>query len=214
MNFFSQDGWLFTVITKTGEIILATLLFLVCCLPLVTIVSSASSFYYVMMKCVRRERGYITREFFSSMKRTLFKGAAITIAIALFAYGLWYNRNLLIYAHIAEGELHPLLILIDIAAVFLCFITVWIAPVLSRFDNRLIELIRLASYISVRYFYLTIALIFIIALGVFATIRVLPVLFTIIVPGIVCFASTFIAEKALLSVMPGQDDNIDQWYRS
>ena len=59
----------------TGELIIATMLFLLFCIPIVTAGASVTSLYYTVIKSVRRDRGYVTSEFMRSLRRTLGKGS-------------------------------------------------------------------------------------------------------------------------------------------
>lgn len=164
------------------------------------------------------------KEFFGSMKRTFVRGAVTSIIIGLWIFGLVYNRAAAIADAVSRGEvlseLSPVLLLTDVLLFLTMFVAVWIPSVFSRFDMKLPQLLRFTGYISIRYFYLTVALLLLTAAGAFAVIKLLPVLFTFIVPGAVCFVSTFIAEIALKKEQArifgedlGDDDNTDRWYK-
>ena len=60
---FSTDGIIYRFLNKTGNIILATILWLAGCIPVVTIGASTAAFYYVMVKSVRKDVGYVHSEF-------------------------------------------------------------------------------------------------------------------------------------------------------
>ena len=83
---FSTDGVIYRFLTVTGNIIIATVLWLIGCIPVVTIGTSTAALYYTIVKSVRKEVGYVHAEFWRGYKLNLKKGAAATAA--LLALGL------------------------------------------------------------------------------------------------------------------------------
>ena len=53
----SIDGKIVSLLNKAGEIILLNMVFLLCCLPVITIGPALASLYYATIKSIRRERG-------------------------------------------------------------------------------------------------------------------------------------------------------------
>lgn len=78
---FSWDGRFMELMNGFGELVMLSVVFLICCIPVVTIGSAVTSLYYAVIKSVRRGRGTPLGEFFSSMRRTLVKGIIITLEI-------------------------------------------------------------------------------------------------------------------------------------
>ena len=60
---FSTDGVIYRFLTVTGNIIIATVLWLIGCIPVVTIGTSTAALYYTIVKSVRKEVGYVHAEF-------------------------------------------------------------------------------------------------------------------------------------------------------
>ena len=83
---FSTDGVIYRFLTVTGNIIIATVLWLIGCIPVVTIGTSTAALYYTIVKSVRKEVGYVHAEFWRGYKLNLKKGVAATAA--LLALGL------------------------------------------------------------------------------------------------------------------------------
>lgn len=62
--------------SKASDAILLGILWIACCLPIVTVGASSAAFYYAYHKAVRQRRGYAWKEFFSAFKSN-FKSAII-----------------------------------------------------------------------------------------------------------------------------------------
>ena len=129
----SFEGPVIQFFHKTGEVIIATMLFLLFCVPVVTAGASVTSLYYSVIKSVRRERGYVTSEFMRSLKRTLGKGVILTVGMLA-----WFG--VLILGRMRSGG-HMALAYSALIAVSVC-VSVYIFPVLSRFDMKLAEIGR------------------------------------------------------------------------
>lgn len=207
-KFFSSEGWLLTVLQKTGEVILLNALFVVCCIPVVTVGPAVTSFYYAMIKSIRRDRSGPIVEFFASMKRTAGKGILLTVGLAAWYAVLFLGRY---FAQNQTGFLKYILYVDDAFLLISVLITVYLFPAFSRFSVKTSRLLKLSFAMSVRFFPITLLLI----AGTAATAAVLYLIpFSILVmPGIWCFASTFLVERPLRAYMPPpQPGDEEEWY--
>lgn len=207
----SFEGPFIQFFHKTGELIFVTVLFLLFCIPIITIGSSITSLYYATIKSVRRERGYPTQEFMRSLKRTLGKGIVLTIGMLI-----WYGL-LALGVYRAEGRMvsvYGLFLLVSI------FISIYIFPVLSRFEMKLSEILKLSFVMSMRFIYFTIPIGLGTVLLIWLQIYYLPMPCILVLPGAWCYVVTFMMEKVLLAYMPTQEEAekngtgevIDTWY--
>lgn len=195
----------------TGELIIATMLFLLFCIPIVTAGASVTSLYYTVIKSVRRDRGYVTSEFMRSLRRTLGKGSVLTVGILVWFGLLWLGR-MRTDGHMALA--YNVLIIVSIC------VSVYIFSVLSRFEMKLIGIIKLSFVMSIRYFYYTILILVGTVLLVWLQYFYFPIPCIFVLPGVWCYVITFMMEKALLGYMPskeeaeknGQSVDIDAWY--
>ena len=98
---FNMDNKFFTVMGRVADLIMLNVVFLICCLPIVTIGASLTALHYVTLKMARNEESYIIRSFFKSFKQN-FKQATvinlIMLAVASYplhgsAYCRQYRRN-------------------------------------------------------------------------------------------------------------------------
>ena len=66
MKIFSFEGGLMRSISKFTDCICLSIMFLLCCIPVITIGTALSSLYYAIYKVVRHDRGYIFQEYVSA----------------------------------------------------------------------------------------------------------------------------------------------------
>lgn len=220
-RFFSYDGKPMEFLNKLGEIIILNIVFLICCVPIVTAGSALTSFYYAMMKSVRRERGNgPIREFMSSMKRTLGRGVLLTIGMIAWMTLLFLGRQMALtgaegtvsYAPEAESTVTFPVVLYGVAIVTSICVLIYIFPVFSRFEMKMTQIIKLSFVMCIRFLPVTAAVAAGSAVIGWLLIYRLPIACILVVPGIWCYAVTFLMEKALRHYMPEAKPGEEQWY--
>lgn len=218
-DFFGIDGPLLNFLHKAGNLILASLLFVICCIPLITIGASASALYYAVVKSIRRERGYPVREFMRAFRRNLINGSVLTLVIAALSAILLYNREILAHTFetvqggiIQNGSILTGYVIYDGLLFLLLIIVVYLFPVLSRFSMKLLDIVKLSFVIAIRFFYFTIILVG----GLFAVLwlqwKILPVATIAVIPGIYAYLSSYLIERAMKKYTPTPKEGEDAWY--
>ena len=86
---FNMDNKFFTVMGRVADLIMLNVVFLICCLPIVTIGASLTALHYVTLKMARNEESYIIRSFFKSFKQN-FKQATVINLIMLAVAAILY----------------------------------------------------------------------------------------------------------------------------
>lgn len=217
MDFFSKDGPIFSTLNKTGELLLLGLCFVLTSIPVITIGASASALYYAVVKSVRRERGYCIKEYINGLGKFLLKGSLLTLTmglvIALSLTGL-YSLTLKDVPFVPDNEMarsimrsvyYVLIIVVAITGIY-------IFPVLSRFEMKLKEIIKLSFVMALRFFYYTLIILSVIVMMFYLYYKFLPVWAAVFVPGILTYLLSFLIERAMKKYIVVTDENKDQWY--
>ncbi len=216
---FNVNNPLMRALSKLFDIGWLSLIYVVFCVPLVTIGAATTSLYYVSAKVLRKDRGYVWSEFWHSFKLN-FKPATLMWLIFAAIYGLLYfNLTTFNTSNAAGGYLVG-------AYIALAFIVTCVAGyafcLLSRFNMNVRGILRYALYMSFRHFLHTLcflAILFAAGFGIYAGFRVqLPILL-LFVPGLGSFLYTFPMEHLLKKYMPKQEkrytengEEIVEWY--
>ncbi len=207
---FGSDSPLMYYMTKTGQIIMLNIVWLLSCLPIVTIGTATTSLYYAMMKNIRKSRSYPIKEYWSSFKRTLVPGSILTVGLAVWLFVLWYLRRIALAQGTQSGDLMATMYVT--LMVVTGALTIYLFPVLSRFTMKLGGMVKLAFVMMIRYALFTIAILIGTALLVWLWFFYLPLPTILFWPGLWCFVCTFMIEKALRKYMPAPEENTDAWY--
>ena len=206
----SPEGNLIQFLTKAGQVIMLNIVWLLSCLPIITIGTATTSLYYSMMKNIRRDRGYPLVEYMASFKRTLGKGSIFTVCAGVWLFVLYHLRTVAIAQQGGTGGITGsicLMLMVVTAAIL-----VYLFPVLSRFTMRMSDMVKLAFVMAVRYIGFTVTILIGTAVLIWIWFYFLPVPMILIWPGAWCYVCTFMIEKALRKYMPVSEADEDAWY--
>ena len=76
---FSIDGKFFGVLSRLADLVILNLLFLVCCIPVVTIGAAVTAMYCILM--AEEKEGYILKSFFKAFKDNFKQSTAIWLIL-------------------------------------------------------------------------------------------------------------------------------------
>lgn len=149
-KFFSLDNKVLIFCGKVGDLIILNTLWLLCCIPVITIVPATAALYYCTMKIVRGEETYIARMFFHSLKQNLKQGIVMSLIFAILAVFLYVDFQICFNL---EGTLGSVLLTIFvILTVLVVMIYTYAVPLLAQFDNTTKGTLKNALAMSLYYF--------------------------------------------------------------
>ncbi len=198
-NFLRIDGGFMGFLTRVSDVCLISFLWLLCCLPVVTIGASTTAAYYTVAKVVRRQRGTLLREFFHSF-RDNFADSLLFNLIYLIAEGiLAFN----IYASFQSLETKALAFNFFFVYTALFLVVIGLSlhtyAALSRFVMRRGVLFKFALFATFRHFLTTLALIALTLAGL-VLMAVFPVC-VVVMPGVCLFVYSLLMERVLRRYM-------------
>ncbi len=214
-NIFNLDNGFFSFLSKVCDVIFLSIIFIIFCIPIITIGPACTALYYATVKVIRRERGYVFREFFRSFKLNFKKGAIVgvllTIVYIIVGFDLWAAYNAL------DGSTFRFAIFgvyLAITILSLGF-SVYVYPVLSRFDVSLRQLIKTVLIISLRHLPSTVCMVILTGAAILG-VYIIPFLL-LVIPGVLVWLNSLLMERILKKYTPqsedADDDNRkDEWY--
>lgn len=212
-SIFNLDNPFFTGLNKIVDAIFLSILFLITCIPIVTIGPALTALYYATAKSLRRDRGYVSKEYFKAFKMNFGQGLVTGLLVMLMVGILIVDWN---YAKRLHGNLGAVLFTIFTALmVILLFISIYIFPILSRFKTKLGQLFKTAFFMSIRHLPSTILMVIIIAF--FALIVYLVWIPIIFAPALCALLISFLMERIFKKYMPPKSEEeessgVDEWY--
>lgn len=215
-GFFSLENPFFQFMSKLCDVILISILYVILCLPIVTIGPATTALYYTMVKVVRRERGYVFREFFRSFKQNFKSGLFLTIVLILCFMIIYVDRRYAVNLMKSNGTVGYLLYcLFNVVGVLLIMTTLYAFPVLSRFTIKGFQILKTSLFMAIRHLPSTIIIGIIVLGSVFMTRVILFLIF--VMPGACCLLVSLPMERIFKKYMPETEGNPeetgkDEWY--
>ena len=166
---FNMDNKFFTVMGRVADLIMLNVVFLICCLPIVTIGASLTALHYVTLKMARNEESYIIRSFFKSFKQNFKQSTLIWILMAAVAVFLYMEKESLVTMPGSMPQIFNYVILT--VCIPLIAIALYIFPTVAAFENKTMTLITNAFYFAVKHIGYAIAV---------AVITILPMTMTLV----------------------------------
>lgn len=178
---FSIDSLFMRALDFIADMVILHLLWLVCCLPIVTAGASTTALYYACMKRMRTKEGYVSQNFKKAFKEN-FKQATIIWLVMLVAifffvtdirYGMYLNNGM--------GRM-----IIGVCSLFLIpgiMIAMYIFPVQAKFENKIFDNVKNALLMAIRHFPSTLLLAVIWGTFLFLSISFMPFMGLMLICG-------------------------------
>lgn len=208
-DLFDMNGPYAGFMNWLWNILVISVLWVLCSIPIFTFGAASTAAYYAMAKSVRHHTGKVTTEFFSSFRTNLKQASILTVIV-----GVILAAVLLECVYFFSSPDVPLglvyLFYFMTAMVIACGIYLW--PCLSRFEKRNFALLQMAIILVFRHLITTILLLLLL---MFTLIGVYLMPWGILIfPGLMIYIQTFMMERILLqySPKPADDEDAVKWY--
>lgn len=149
-RFFSDSNPVIKGLSRLADLMWLNALFIVTSLPVITIGAATAALYYETMRVVAGEESYLTKDFFKAFKNNFKQATPVWIVsallLSLFGYTFYVlGASKLSYAHIAMG-------ILGIPMIFIVFMLLYVFPIMSKFENTLLNTVINALLISLAHF--------------------------------------------------------------
>ncbi|HKM22566.1 MAG TPA: DUF624 domain-containing protein [Lachnospiraceae bacterium] len=204
---FDLENPVMVFLGRLADLVWLNILYIICCIPVFTIGAATSALYYVTMKMVKDEEGYITKSYFKAFKDN-FKQATLiwlmTLAIIIiFFVDFWILNQM-------DGSIGKIIfVALFMVSTIVVFTLIYIFPLLAKFENTIKNSLKNALLISIRHLPMTVLLI----LGIVAPfvllyffIQLAPLVFVILF-SLIAFYTSYIYRKVFDRYIPVEEDS-------
>ena len=149
---FSPEGLLWRILNTLTDVFALSVIWLFCCLPVVTIGPATTALYDSVVRCIRYQEASPYRRFFRTFRADLGVSILSTILwIVVIGFGVW---SLSLLRSLGESSAAYYIIL-----VLPCGAACWVFPILSRFTYTWKDLNLTALKLSIGYLPRTVILV-------------------------------------------------------
>ena len=145
---FGLDSYFYKYGVILCDLIIITVLWCVCSLPIFTIGASTTAVYYVTTRQLSDREGYVSRDFFKSFKQNFVQATLVTLLIGLVSAILFIN----IILFQPDTLIETIIVIIQYVILYqLIIFTIYVFPLLSRFKFKFFELLKNAFFMANRH---------------------------------------------------------------
>lgn len=146
-SFFNMDSPVMRFLGRLADVMILNIVFLITCLPIVTIGAAWTSLSYVTLKMSRDEESYILKSYFKAFRQN-FRQSTVIWGICLAAMFIFYIDYQII-GNMDHSMAQVMFVLLTVVAILFGLTLLYVFPVLAKFDNTVFNTIKNAFLISV-----------------------------------------------------------------
>lgn len=146
---FAMDGKVNNFLRRVSDLVILNLLWLVCCLPVVTIGAATTALYRVTIEMARNEESYIVSVFFEALKENFKQATRIWIGVLAAGIILYFD----FYAVNRVGGIVGMILAAGVllTAILIGMTVCYVFPILACFQNRTLHAVKNAVLMSVAH---------------------------------------------------------------
>ncbi len=214
MSFFNMDGPVMRFLSRMADLMILNVIFILCCIPIVTIGASLTAISYVLLKIRDGEEGYIARGFFKSFKQN-FRQATL-IWLMILGAGILLGLDIYILRSMSGTLAQINTVLIMVLIVLLVFILFYVFAVLARFENTVLNTIKNACLMSILDFPKTLLMVGTVAAAIFlsflnGTFLTWAILIWILIGfALIGYCNSWFLDGILKKYMPKEEEQTEE----
>ena len=145
---FNLDSPFMRVLTRLTDMVIMSLLWLACCLPVITIGPSTAALYTVALKLARKEEIKVTTTFFQGFKKNFKQGVLLNLIFIVVGAVLFFDYLYMSAIDTASGAVASGCF-VALGIWFLC-IMFYTYPLQAQFKNTIRRTLLNAAILSMR----------------------------------------------------------------
>ena len=213
MSFFSLDSKFSQIMGRVFDLMMLNIIFLIMCIPIVTIGANFTAMYYVTLKMIKNEETYIFRTYWKSFRENFKQATAIWLI--LLAVLIVLILDLLLVMKM-PGAITYLRFVFLVLICFEAMVLSYVFPVLSRFDNTVKNTIKNSILMAIRHLPWTIMILLVnlcpLLIYVFSTTKIVSYLillmFLLGFSTVALGCSWFFVNKIFPFYMPEEENEV------
>ena len=200
---------LFSFLNLLGQLILLSILWTVCCLPIITVGASTVALYYTVVKVLRRNQDSLFAAFFREFRSNFLQSLNINMVFLCYFGILAYFAIPRLSAARSGADIgfYALVGLAILGALPLSLVY----PTISRFYHKGGSLVRFLLMVIGKHPHIVLGCTLLLAAGILLVLSNPAAL--LFVPGVVCYVQSLLLEPVFRKYSAADSDpNYEMWY--
>ena len=136
-NLLNLESPLMQMLTRIGDLILLNVLFLICCIPVITAGASIAALHKMTQEIVYETDSSTVKGFFRAFRANFKQATAVWLVVCVVAASLICDYLLIITFFSGSEAVKWMLILLAVLAVLVVCVVAYMFPLLVRYENKL-----------------------------------------------------------------------------
>lgn len=184
------EGPVFGFLEKTGQLITLSVLWLLGCLPVITLCTSCAALYHAVTDSVRFAQEPTVKTFARGFRDNLLPGIVISILL-VGALVILEAASVFLLGSVMPTGFVLVLMILDL------FVLLYVGPVLDRFRLGVKKTLKLSFVMSLQYAHYSLVFLLGVLVLVVLQMYIFPMAVILLLPGAGCLAMSFLMEKVL-----------------
>lgn len=148
MKLFNPDSRIMIFLSRVADLVILNILWLVCCIPVVTIGASTTAMYHVIRHWQKDSVSSVVRDFFQSFKEDFKQATPVYLILLIPTAAVVMNAMLIFNPENSAAVPSYLLVIWFISALILLFISSFVYPVMAFFADTIFKTLRNAMVLA------------------------------------------------------------------
>ena len=148
MKLFNPDSRIMIFLSRVADLVILNILWLVCCIPVVTIGASTTAMYHVIRHWQKDSVSSIMRDFCQSFKEDFKQATPVYLILLIPTVAVVMNAMLIFNPENSAAVPSYLLVIWFISALILLFISSFVYPVMAFFADSIFKTLRNAMVLA------------------------------------------------------------------
>ncbi len=203
---FSPDNRVMVFITKIVYSVYLNILWFICCIPIITAGASTTALFYVTLKMVRNEEGNVTKQFFQAFRDNLKSSMKAWLIMLGLGIALIFDGYVFYHMHFENAMWTILTAVYFIVIVAYLIISMYIYPLMARFENTTLAMFKNSIMIGVRFLYCTVLMAAIYYVMIFVIINIFTPA-VVLGEGLCAYLCSYLLVNILDKLAPPMEDS-------
>lgn len=151
MKLFNPDSRIMIFLSRVADLVILNILWLVCCVPVVTIGASTTAMYHVIRHWQKDSVSSVVRDFFQSFKEDFKQATPVYLILLIPTVAVVMNAMLIFNPDNSAAVPFYLLVIWFISALILLFISSFVYPVMAFFADSIFKTLRNAMVLALAH---------------------------------------------------------------
>ena len=212
-SIFNLESPLMQMLTRAGDMILLNVLFLICCIPVITAGASIAAMHKMMQELIYETDSGTFKGFFRAFKANFKQATIVWLIVLLVIVSLGCDVLLIITFFSGSEAVKWMLGLLAVLVVLVCCVAAYMIPLIVRYENTLRQHLSNAAVLAIIKLPRTIGLVLLnlmplILLSISLTAFVQTLIFWVVIGFSFTTYMEVVLLKPVFAELEGSKDNI------